>query len=213
MQDKTKQYLFLVLKIAEFRLEKNQVTEDEFIKLGSVDLLQNFIALLLMDGKEPEIERYIEDDYGLFVASIRSEIRFFKTIGIFRGKPVNKTEEIEISKKVFEKLKQNFQEKWSNERVSTIIKTLYPSNSDPQEEEKVKLNVRVASCMWNSGRYKRGIYEEDIQNEYKLVSKIYKVRWDKYKKHKKKAGYEFPPQNNVVIKQNGKLYIELAKNA
>lgn len=219
MENKMKFYLYILFELAKHRESEKNTDKNQTIKIGSMDLAQNFIALICMDG-EYLLDKYIEDKWALFVPSIHSSLSYLESIGFVKIKRDGKREELFFMGEPFKSFKND--SSWLKakiegkkiKRIQTLIKGLYPLNGEKEEQkdEKIKLTVRVASCIWGSGRANSEIDDNEVTNCFKTVRKV----WGNYSTHEQKikrkigsGGEVFPEKGNVVVKCNNKFYLEI----
>lgn len=198
----------VLFKMAEHRSS----IQDGDIDLGKTELVENIIALVCMDGKTG-IDKFIEDDWGVFVPAIRYQLSIFEYDGILKKttKDDNGLEEhIFFDRDTFTKINTRKSELWPSissdkkSRVEAIIKALYPSKENEKDERKIKYNVRVASCLWSSGMAARGMSIKQLQESFSVC---FDRRWKttnswlgRLKGQKsEKLEHFFPPSGPILI--------------
>lgn len=218
MENKMKFYLYILFELAKYRkTTSSKNIENGDINIGSMDLVQNFIALICMDG-EYLLDEYIEDKWALFVPSIRSSLSYLSNIGFVKIQRKKGEEELSFLKEPYDSFKrdQTWFTKDANiekrgDRIEKLIQNLYPVNGENKDkkDEKIKLTVRVASCIWDSGRAYSEIDDNQLNSCFKTVRKVFGVRWQNPIKHEERLGKVFESGKNVVVRRDNKVCLAI----
>jgi len=181
MDNNAMYYLYIILKIADFRWEKKlnintiEETSERFINLGSIDLLENFIAYICLSNMGRSIiDKRIENARGVFVPAIRSTIRYLSGIKIddhtednlvfFREDAYKEMKQIEPTlRKEINTKRDRF---LPSDSLDAFVRKFYPQNGCARREDDVKVWVRVASCFWTCGKENTGMREGDLKDCY-----------------------------------------------
>ena len=173
MDDNTKYYQYILLKIAQKRHENEDNRRNIFrkgveidgkklpaIELGHMDLIHDFLALILLLNTHGQAGRILTNKEGIFIPSVMSSIRYMP--GIETRTNEKGQEIVLLLTRVFkgmnaaeDSLKKEITDSvhFSPGKIDELVKKIYPASKQGlSTKETICFFLRIAGCFWLSGR-------------------------------------------------------------